>query len=122
MGVWLYFLTFAAEPQNSFKSIWFFIIAFLTLPVVGLYYSLKRNNFFGALLFTVLMGLALPVFIYSELAFLIVSLNIAGSRSGELDWQILLLAVLQILVAAVTGFHLHHDLVRRKFPLQRAVT
>ncbi len=119
VGVWLYFLTFATDPQISFRSIWFFAIAFLTLPIVGLYYSLKRNNFFGALLFTVLMGLFLPKFSAWELSR---AAALGNWRNPEPVFPILLLTIMQILVAVIFVRLLHHDLVGRKFPLQRSVT
>jgi ABC-type transport system involved in cytochrome c biogenesis permease component len=45
----------------------FFVTSYLTLPFVGLYFSLRRMNFIAAWLLTCLMGLFVPFLIYGVL-------------------------------------------------------
>ena len=66
--LWLYCSTFlrpSSAPSNTpseWRSILFFAGTFLTLPVIGLYFSLLKRGFVGAFLWTLLAGVALPAF------------------------------------------------------------
>ena len=46
--------------QTGLIWIWFFLVTLLTIPVVGLYFSLRCQMFFVALFWTALLGLGLP--------------------------------------------------------------
>ena len=58
--IWLYLGTIFPAEQAAPGVMWFFCGSFLSLPVIGLYYSLRRANFISAFLSTVLMGVAIP--------------------------------------------------------------
>ena len=59
-AVWMYF-TQVFHLQLVSVSIQFLCVSFVTIPVVGLYHSLRRPNFVSAFLFTLFWGLLLPV-------------------------------------------------------------
>ncbi len=66
MGVWLYFQTVFGDsvttfPSEHFLSVCFFFVSFATVPIVGLYFSLRPGNFASAVFFTLLVAIILPV-------------------------------------------------------------
>jgi len=62
----------------------FFVTSYLTLPFVGLYFSLRRMNFIAAWLLTCLTGLFVPFLVY---AFILISAGISQSVFGMLGAQ-----------------------------------
>ncbi len=61
-GLWIYFdriLSKFYDLRNT-GAILFFCSSFLALPVIGLFYSLRRKGFVNAWLSTLIMGLFLP--------------------------------------------------------------
>lgn len=101
-GVWLYCGGFLVR---SLPLLWLlgWIGIFLTLPLVGLFFSLAQTNFMGAFLRTLIVGLVAPL-----------------AAANMLDTRIEILMLLPI--AAGFGWLLHHRLVHRKFPLDRPLT
>jgi len=95
-GVWIYVSTFLPA---SLLTMGVFLVAFLTVPIIGLYYSLAIPSFLGALLRTLGVAMIVPVFA-SHLGF---------SAVGP-AWQ--------LAAAAVCAIQLHSRLKRRSFPLQ----
>ncbi len=59
-AVWIYFAKLM-HIWNVSSSIQFFCGAFLAVPVIGLYHSLRRPSFVSAFLFTLFWGLLFPV-------------------------------------------------------------
>jgi ABC-type transport system involved in multi-copper enzyme maturation permease subunit len=115
MGVWLYFQTVFGDsndtfPSEHFLSVCFFIVSFATLPIVGLYYSLRPGNFATAVFFTLLVGIILPVI----LAYLVVYL-VSGDTAPAPLLQAFTAAFLQVLTMLVLGTLLKRNLVTRNF-------
>ncbi len=69
LGVWLYFLGFFGELHDG-EAILYYAGTFLTLPVIGLYYSLRCRNFIYALLCTLAVGLLVPLVLPPVVAFI----------------------------------------------------
>jgi ABC-type transport system involved in multi-copper enzyme maturation permease subunit len=142
-SVWLYFR--GIRPMMvKYDWLAIFCAGFLTLPVIGLYNSLRQRSFVPAFLLTLGMGLALPLVVRSIVAF---SLNILVERgpyysqvAGQtlslwdkvwIDFQSWLLwfvstsyfvAALQVLMAVYLGWRLHKDMARRNFSFARVMT
>src|SRR5205807_10025457 len=62
LAMWAYFSTFWRDI-NEGGAIEFFITTFVTLPVIGLYFSLRCRNFMTAFLATLAVGLLAPMVI-----------------------------------------------------------
>ncbi len=119
--VWLYFWTFQPEPNNT-GAFLYAVVSFLTVPVVGLYYSLRCSNFIIGFLATIAVGLLLPLVLSALLG--AVWWAYAHSDSVALwdmrpSWRA---AVCQGLLAAVCWHLLHRRLKQRAFPLERTET
>ena len=91
---------------------------FVTLPVVGLYFSLARKHFLSAWLATVAIGLALPLVALYLAAFLGFHLfspfRLFGFSFKEL---VLVTGTLQVIFALLICLLLYRNLRRRKFAL-----
>jgi ABC-type transport system involved in multi-copper enzyme maturation permease subunit len=119
LGLWLYCSTFM-EPGREWPSILFFAGTFLSLPVIGLYFSLLKRGFLSAFLWTLLVAVALPAFLSEgeRLIHLAVSAPVARSSPQDLSIPWLLTPV-QAAVAGLLAWRLHSDLKRRRFAIQR---
>jgi ABC-type transport system involved in multi-copper enzyme maturation permease subunit len=111
--VWLYCSTFLSE-ENELFSVLIYGVAFATLPVIGLYFSLAKNNFIAALVWTLLVGIALP----NGMA-RIIALCFEPSNSTTILVQEFLPCVIQVALAVLCAGRLHHHLRYRKFALDR---
>ncbi len=60
LGVWAYCGTILPQ-QSDAQVIWFYGATFFSLPVIGLYFSLRCRNFMSAFLWTLGVGMLLPV-------------------------------------------------------------
>lgn len=96
-GVWVYVSTFLSA---SLATMFVFLVAFLTVPVIGLYFSLAVPSFLGAFLRSLGLAMLVPVF---------------ASRLG----YGLIGPIWQLGAAAVCGGLLHRRLKARTFPFQR---
>lgn len=112
--VWLYCATFLAQHSETSEvlSVGFYCVAFVSLPVIGLYYSLAMNNYVSSLLWTLLAGIAVP----AVLGQLIV-LGLEAEKSPFLN--VLSPAVVQSAIACLLARRLHHNLKLRKFRLSQ---
>ena len=65
LGLWAYFVSLpylgTRSPAEDVQAIVFFAVTYLTLPVVGLYFSLRCRNFMTGLFCTLLFGLLVPM-------------------------------------------------------------
>jgi ABC-type transport system involved in cytochrome c biogenesis permease component len=86
----------------------FFVTSYLTLPLVGLYFSMRRLNFVAAWLLTCLSSLVLPLLIYG------VVVNVVGLRQA-----IYSLLSAQVAGALIAWLLLNRDLRRRSFSILR---
>jgi ABC-type transport system involved in cytochrome c biogenesis permease component len=73
-GIWMQFLPSAAflalcihvgaeieQHRDKHLLWWFLFLAFVTLPVIGLFFSMTRTNFMVAWLLTLLAGIVIPI-------------------------------------------------------------
>jgi len=129
VAVWVYLSSF---PPNIYLSnqylsnrshpgeVFFFSVMFLTVPVFGLYFSLRCRNFLAAFLCTVAVGL-LPPLVLSQGVFMVAYLIFPPAFLGsvpELRWHALA-ATFQCILAAVCWCGLYRRLKKRAFPLER---
>jgi hypothetical protein len=121
-GVWLYSSTFLS-PDQELSSVVVFTVAFATLPVIGLYFSLAKSNFISSFIWTLLTGVALPSAsgrIAALWAGPIGSLNVyAGSSTMVAD---IVFCGVQGVVASLFAWRLHESLRFRKFALDHSTT
>ncbi len=112
--VWIYCATFLSN-EREWLSVVIYAIAFASMPVIGLYYSLARNNIISSLLWTLLVGIALPSGIGrvaqlwyepETLAYTVAQLAVPSS--------------MQLLLGFLFALRLHHHLRYRQFALDRA--
>jgi ABC-type transport system involved in multi-copper enzyme maturation permease subunit len=136
--VWLYLIDVnnslnlgRALPDNGIAWIQFFCVAFLTLPVIGLYCSLRRKSFISAFLFTVFTGLLLPLALTSILLFGVETDSdlITGYSNHRVVFEQVMFRncllpgnLLQVVVAVFLSRRLYRDLKHRNFAFSRSVT
>lgn len=111
-GAWWYLHGTHGERRDPYW-VWYFACAFLCLPVIGLYCSLWRRTFFGALLWTAMLGFVLPM------ATTFPWLGVARYL-GELGLILAWVAAGQIALALVCLALLVRKLSRRSFRLPAA--
>lgn len=140
LGLWTYLDgLIGGELERDWKWIKFFCVSFVTLPVIGLYCSLRRRNFITAFLSTVFFGLVLPflakVLFDIPAAMLLGTTRIGGftdyveapGSTGSLlldviawlyfsHWTVILI---QAHIAARLWGKLNRDLGRRNFAFSR---
>ena len=140
LAVWIY-LAALIRQQGDFSLVPFFCGGFVSLPVIGLYYSLRRVNFISAFFSTLFAGLLLPQFVKFLLDFGIqVFLGFGLSYLSDYLWpddvhtpltwlyaallkflaSPFFVAFIQIGVAIWYGRKLHRDLVQRNFVFSKA--
>jgi ABC-type transport system involved in multi-copper enzyme maturation permease subunit len=121
IGVWVFVSTFEHDV-SGWEGMWF-SISFLTLPVIGLYYSLAKSHFLSAFVWTLLMGYLFPILLANvgmvqrmilwQLGFPAAYLPPSQTRIGAI-W-----ALVQIILAIGFGHLLHRNLEQRRFALER---
>ncbi|MDB6125754.1 MAG: hypothetical protein JWQ71_4747 [Pedosphaera sp.] len=138
LAIWMYFGTMINQ-RVDFESIRLYGLAFLTMPVIGLYFSLRRSNFISSFLFTLLLGLLLPMGIRAVIGFLsnvLFGFGGYGFRYSESDSYLDMILYLflrliestafislwQGVVAVMLGRRLYRDLASRNFPFEKALT
>ena len=95
----------------------FFISAFLTVPVIGLYFSLRCRNFMAAFLATIVVGLILPP-ILAQMAIVFWS-SYTQTDSDSLLFPAGGAAFCQLVFAAILWERMRTRLRQRTFPLER---
>lgn len=100
-SVWLYCGAFLLRSYYWGQLV-YWLLVFVTVPVVGLYFSLAGSSFMGAFIRTLLVGIVAPA--------LAISLMPDSSFLGM---------VLQIVIAGAIGARLYQRLCHRRFPLDR---
>jgi ABC-type transport system involved in multi-copper enzyme maturation permease subunit len=119
LGVWLYFGSFMPGSGPG-TAILFHIMSFATLPVVGLYFSLRCRNFISAFLATLLVGLLLPMLLSGLIGlFWLLSTQSGGSFSWGFRPSAFA-AICQLAGAAFCWLRLHRSLKTRSFALERS--
>jgi len=118
LSVWAYCSTFLPNAGDVGMGL-FFLTSFLTVPVFGLYFSLRCRNFITAFLVTVAMGLLLPLVLPQALRALWWTFFNPGQ---DFSWEprpSLSAAVCQVVLAVVCWDRLLVRLKNRAFPLER---
>ena len=135
--IWDYLSTLFPAEQAAPRRDRFFCSSFLSLPVIGLYYSLRRSNFISAFLSTIMMGVAIPFglariisagvefilgvdvyylgdFTHSALSTVFIYKMFRLSMSPFFD------TLIQLAIAAWAGRRLYRDMECRNFTFSRA--
>jgi ABC-type Na+ efflux pump permease subunit len=112
LTVWAYFSTLFGDHKDG-PVIAFHAITFLTLPVIGLCYSLGARNVLMAFLSTIAVGILIPLLLPTLFGFFWPGsagtyVETVGQQSG-----------IQTIFAIICWFKLHDRLKRRAFPLDR---
>jgi hypothetical protein len=127
LALWLYVFIDLAGHWTGDLEAWFgffcfFVITFLTLPLIGLYFSLRFQNFFVAAFCTLGVVFVMPwlLMVLGEAAvgFLPAILGL----DSLVPWQILplvLIPLCQIWSAVIAGNQLYRKLTNRTFAFQR---
>jgi ABC-type transport system involved in multi-copper enzyme maturation permease subunit len=125
-GSWLYLANMRvgfgrSNADDEPLAMLFFAGAFFTLPVVGLYCSLRWNNFITAVVCTFGLGV-LPFFLTALLSGLLEDYASGNSLSQGGRWQNFFgfhiefsTVVAQVLIAGLLAFQLHQKLSTRSF-------
>lgn len=110
---WLYLATIL-EPEEDFPEIVFFAASFICLPVVGLYFSMRRKSLLAAFIGTLAVGLALPLIAAGAFS---LYYSIASPFPGSFVSSNLLefAALIELLMAAFCARGLYRCLKQREF-------
>jgi len=118
LGLWYYFSRIFGRVEA--ESISFFAITFLTLPVIGLYYSLRCRNFVSAFLATLALGLLAPMVLSAPLQWILL-LYYPAFTGLFFRFHLgpsIQAGFFQIVIAAICLGRLHARLRKRTFPLE----
>ena len=120
LGIWTFFSDFRPNVRDN-EAILFFAVSFLTVPVVGLLFSLLCRNFIPAFLSTLAVGLLLPLVLPGFLGFTWWSLFIGSGYASPVRIHLSIWgSLLQLGLAAFCWHRLDDRLRQRSFPLERA--
>jgi hypothetical protein len=118
LSVWAYCSSFLPDAGDVGTGV-FFLASFLTVPVFGLYFSLRCRNFITAFLATVAVGLVLPLAVPALLG----TIRWAWFDSNsDFSWVMrpsVPAAFCQCILAVVCWDRLFRRLRKRAFPLER---
>jgi ABC-type transport system involved in multi-copper enzyme maturation permease subunit len=121
LGVWLYFDT-VFKTHEAGGPVLFFSITFLTLPVIGLYFSVRARNFLSAFLLTLACGLIAPMVVERLAGFCLWAYGYRGGFAEIHFGPLRLASLMQLGLAVFLGGHLRRRLETRTFPLERTTT
>jgi ABC-type transport system involved in multi-copper enzyme maturation permease subunit len=117
--LWRYWSTFMST-RGEWPSILFFAGTFLTLPVIGLYFSLLKRGFLSAFLWTLLVAVVLPAFLSEAEQLIGLAVLVPAAPGSPQDLSISwLFTPVQAVVAGWLAWRLHSDLKHRRFAIQR---
>jgi ABC-type transport system involved in multi-copper enzyme maturation permease subunit len=122
LGIWAYCSTFLRE-RSATGLVWYYLVIFLTVPVFGLYFSLRCRNFLVAFVTTVVVALVLPVVLPDLLRWLWWLGH--GAPGKAFEWEMgpsTLGAICQGILALLCWERLLGRLKQRSFPLERTRT
>jgi ABC-type transport system involved in multi-copper enzyme maturation permease subunit len=115
--------SFLPNASGAAGVILFFAVTFLTVPVFGLYFSLRCRNFLTAFLSTVAVGLLLPVALPALLRGLRALLEWEAYSPSGLDFsemrECVAAVICQGILAVFCCRRLYRRLEKRAFPLER---
>jgi ABC-type transport system involved in cytochrome c biogenesis permease component len=119
IGVWFYFVRIFHDFEDV-PLMLYFLSTYLTLPVIGLYFSLASRSFIGAFLGTLAAGVLVPSIFPLVMMFLF-SLQSTMQISNDLVTGYALAILTQMLLAGAFILLLNWRLQRRNFPFNRAL-
>jgi ABC-type transport system involved in multi-copper enzyme maturation permease subunit len=113
------FQTFAFRTEEPTEWLPYFALVYVTIPVMGLYFSLARRQFMGAFLWTLLFGGFLP-FIVSSKRLPEVVVDLLGMENDQIHKALFFWAAFAIQSGLAFAFALilRNHLARRKFALE----
>jgi len=117
LGIWLYFSTIFEQSEDG-AAILFHAATFLALPVIGLYFSLRCRGFVGAFLWTLAVGLLLPLMLSPVLDLIWWAYYNGSSASGGAMRPSVPAAFCQLVLAVIFWRRLHRQLRERAFHLE----
>jgi ABC-type transport system involved in multi-copper enzyme maturation permease subunit len=121
--VWFYLASISLTRGEAAGPIVFYAATFFSLPVIGLYFSLRCRIFMTALLATLCGSFVIPLIIAAIVAFWwITVVPVTGYSYGSISvtgasWPN---AFIQAIIAMLCWKGLHARLKTRSFPLDRA--
>ncbi|MEY4386366.1 MAG: hypothetical protein RLY20_1649 [Verrucomicrobiota bacterium] len=112
---WTYLCTALNKFPDNVGAMFTMLVAFLAVPIIGLYFSLVCRNFLTALVWTILVGLMLPTF--PQGMFHLIAIIFRGAVIIDFGWLDYLFhpVVFQTSLAALLLWRLRHRLVHRRF-------
>ena len=115
LGIWAYFSALLSHHEDTGK-IFVHAISFFTLPVVGLYFSLRCGNFIAAFLSTLAVGLLVPILLAAFFRFVAWAYG-PGYYGGSVEVGALFFgsSLIQMSLAAICARGLYERLKRRAF-------
>ena len=119
LGIWLYLNSVFRLSEEECWTVWFFAGTFLTLPVIGLFFSLRCRNFVGGFLLTAVFGILAPMILEQLAEFAWWSFS---SDDNSFDWSLNLspwVLVAQLALAVVFAVWLRRRLATRSFSFNR---
>ncbi len=134
LAVWSYFTLW--DPQNGTGSVMgYMCVGYLTIPVIGLYHSLRRRVFVSAFLLTVATSLLFPSGLGWVLGYLVHGVDYDPSAAiwnwradqsitgGLVHWLAAPANVgwIQLAIAGMICRRLYRDLQQRNFAFSRAL-
>jgi ABC-type transport system involved in cytochrome c biogenesis permease component len=99
------------------------VITFLSVPVIGLYFSLRCRTFINAAIWTLIWSFGLPAISAMLLGWLARYVDLLSGRSSYQFFEnfgAYQIAICQAVFAIIAWQRIHHMLVRRSFSLERA--
>jgi len=120
LGTWVYLASIYRSiysDKGNLRSVWFFLVTFAVVPVIGLYFSVRCKSFISAFLFTLAFVFVVPlgfVMLVRFVAWLssdMYSFFDLGPDPGTQMW------FFQLVLAGFLLRRLHHKLATRSFPL-----
>ncbi len=118
LGVWAYSSNLVPDFEDGGKVL-FHAIAFLTLPVIGLYFSLRCRNFIAAFVLTLAVGFLSPILLAALFRLLRWIYGDFNSFASWQMWPSVDSTAIQIILAALCGRALLWRLKHRAFPFAR---
>jgi ABC-type Na+ efflux pump permease subunit len=109
LGIWIHFANILPNSESSFAQIWFFMVTYTILPVIGLYFSVSCRHFLTAFLLTLTFAIVVP----NGIAMLLT--HFWNERFAGSVW------LFQCMLAICFASWLQQKLRTRSFPLERGV-
>ena len=116
--VWAYLSSFLPYGSRA-GVILFFAVTFLSVPVFGLYFSLRCRTFITAFMATLAVGLLLPLVLAAVVRSLWLAYVLSAHRFSWVMGPGVSAAICQSLLAIFCWDRLYRRLKKRAFPLER---